>query len=167
MFVSNTLHGVRLKMAHSSGLKPPSHLCLKGNLDANYKEWIRQYEIHSMPAGVNALGEDVQCNIFLHVAGLHAQKVHSTWTFADADNNKIGPLKDKFVEYCKGKNLIITRYQFNTTNQATAFDTYLTDLKNKITDCEYGDLRNSFLRDRLVCGVHDETLREKLLRQMY
>ena len=44
-----------------------------------------------------------------------------------------------------------------------AFDTYLTDLKNKITDCEYGDLRDSLLRDRLVCGVHDETLSQKLL----
>ena len=150
-----------------TGLKPPGNLSLQGNIAQNYKDWYRMYDIYAIATGVAEKAEKVQCNVFLHVAGPAAQKVYATMTFSETEKDKIKPLIKQFTEYCQGKrNITVIRYHFNTSRQkdGESFDTYLTDLRNKIRDCEYGDLEDSLLRDRIVGGVRDETLREKLLQ---
>ncbi|XP_033731746.1 uncharacterized protein K02A2.6-like [Pecten maximus] len=44
-------------------------------------------------------------------------------------------------------------------------DQYVTDLKNKSKSCEFGDLCDSLIKDRIVCGIADVHLRERLLRE--
>ncbi|XP_064646909.1 uncharacterized protein LOC135499855 [Lineus longissimus] len=169
------LHGVRdvssrpqSETPTMSGLKPPAQLSLEGNLQANYRNWIRSFEVYSIASGVADKAEVVQCNVFLHVAGPEAQKVHATMEFAEADVDQIAPLKAKFAAFCEGKrNITVIRYQFNSRTQkdGESFDSFLTELKQLIKDCEFGDaLRDSLLRDRVVCGIRDETTREKLLQ---
>ena len=41
---------------------------------------------------------------------------------------------------------------------------YYTDLKALVGDCDFKDLEDEMLRDRIVCGIHDHGLREKLLQ---
>lgn len=40
-------------------------------------------------------------------------------------------------------------------NQETheTIDNYVTDLKNKALQCEFGELKESLVRDRIVCGI--------------
>lgn len=151
-----------------SGIKPPAHLSLEGNLQANYRNWIRSFEIYNIASGVDLKDQKIQCNVFLHVAGPEAQKVHATMEFADEEKDKIAPLKAKFAAFCEGKrNITVIRYQFNSRTQkdGESFDAYLTELKQIIKDCEFGNaLRDSLLRDRVVCGIREETTREKLLQ---
>ena len=40
----------------------------------------------------------------------------------------------------------------------------LTDLRNKAKTCEFGALRDTLIRDRIVCGIDSNTVRERLLR---
>ena len=58
------------------------------------------------------------------------------------------------------------RYNFNTRNQrpGEGFESYYTELRNTVKDCEFGSLEDDLLRDRLVCGIIDEIAREKLLQ---
>ena len=58
------------------------------------------------------------------------------------------------------------RYNFNTRNQrpGEGFESYYTELRNTVKDCEFGSLEDNLLRDRLVCGIIDEIVREKLLQ---
>ena len=58
------------------------------------------------------------------------------------------------------------RYNFNTRNQrpGEGFESYYTELRNTVKDCEFGSLEENLLRDRLVCGIIDEIVREKLLQ---
>ena len=58
------------------------------------------------------------------------------------------------------------RHNFNTRNQrpGEGFELYYTELRNTVKDCEFGSLEDNFLRDRLVCGIIDEIVREKLLQ---
>lgn len=44
-------------------------------------------------------------------------------------------------------------------------DAYITDLKNKAKVCEFGELHVSLIRDRIVCGIRDDTVRARLLRE--
>jgi hypothetical protein len=150
----------------AQGLKPPQKLNLTGNLQEEYSNWIGQYEIYAVATDIVSKTEEVQCNVFLHVAGPDAQAIAKTFTFAADDRNKIAPLKAKLREHCEGKrNITVTRYRFNTTNQLEGqkFDSWFIDLQNKIATCEYGQLRDSLMIDRIICGIRDDTVRQKLL----
>ena len=43
-------------------------------------------------------------------------------------------------------------------------DQYVTELRTKARTCEFGDLTDSLIRDRFICGIPDNGLRERLLR---
>ena len=80
--------------------------------------------------------------------------------------DKIEPLIIRFNTYCELKrNITVIRYNFNTRNQrpGEGFESYYTELRNTVEDCEFGSLEDN-LRDRLVCGIGDKIVREKLLK---
>ena len=76
----------------TGGLKQPNNLAFTGNVSTNYKEWIRAFEIYAIASGINDKSEKVQCNVFLHVAGPEAQKIHATFDFEEDEVDKIAPL---------------------------------------------------------------------------
>jgi hypothetical protein len=49
-------------------------------------------------------------------------------------------------------------------SQDETFDKYVTELKILASTCNYGALHDSLIRDRLICGINDSNLRERLLR---
>lgn len=60
----------------------------------------------------------------------------------------------------------LERYIFFMCNQGLDenIDKYSTDLKMLASICNFGDIRDSLIRDRIVCGTHSSALRERLLR---
>ena len=44
-------------------------------------------------------------------------------------------------------------------------DDYVTELKARSQHCEFGDLRESLIRDKIVLGVQDKKIQERLLRE--
>ena len=151
----------------ASVLKAPGYLYLNGNLSQNFRDWHRSYQIYAIASGVSEKSQKIQCNVFLHVAGPAAQKVFSTWTIPDDEKDKTELLITRFKIYSEGKrNITVIRYNFKTRNQrpGEGFESHYTELKNTVKDCEFGSLEDNLLRDRLVCGIIDEILREKLLQ---
>ena len=74
---------------------------------------------------------------------------------------------EKFKAYCNPrKNLTYERHIFNTKNQQAGenIDAYVTDLKNKASLCEFSTLKDSLIRDRIVCGIRSDKVRARLLR---
>ena len=155
-------------MARMAHFKPPPSLSLEGNLAENWKTWLQRYELFSVASGVAEKSEAVQCATFLHVAGDEAIRVSNTFVFADGETNKIAVLKQKFKDYCEPrKNLTYIRHMFFTRAQGPSetIDAYVTDLKNKAKDSEFGDLCNSLIRDRIVWVIRDDQVRARLLRE--
>lgn len=69
--------------------------------------------------------------------------------------------------YCKPKtNESFERYLFFKREKSNnePFDNFLTDLRNLSATCNFGDLRDSLIRDQIVRTV-DYPLRERLLRE--
>ncbi len=46
-----------------------------------------------------------------------------------------------------------------------SIQSYVSDLKNKASTCEFGDLKDEMIKDRLVCGIENDKLRRSLLRE--
>ncbi|CAL9700809.1 unnamed protein product [Knipowitschia caucasica] len=148
-------------------LKPPNSLCLEGNLAENWRSWVQKFELYLIASGLSEKSQKVQCATFLHVAGDEAIKVYNTMEF-EGDDEDIDELKGKFREYCEPrKNITYIRHLFFTRSQAKSesIDAYVTDLKNKAKDCEFGILTESLVKDRIVCGVESAQVRARLLRE--
>ena len=58
-------------------------------------------------------------------------------------------------------------FKFFSYNQGEGqlIDEYVTELKARSQHCEFGDLRESLIRDKIVLGVQDKKIQERLLRE--
>ena len=56
-------------------------------------------------------------------------------------------------------------YKFNTRSQKKdeTFDAFLSSIRVLSQTCNYGTLNDSLLRDKIVCGIREETTQKKLL----
>ena len=59
------------------------------------------------------------------------------------------------------------RNHFNIRNQREFefIDYYVTELRIFSKSCEFGDLKDSLIKDRLVCGIKQDTVRSRVPRE--
>ena len=165
-------------MAHA--VKPPENLNLvDGNVAANWKRFKRQldYFLRGSSVPMNETGDNKgrRVAILLSWAGEAAQDVYDTFTFNPAAGNVPAEKNDdydivltKFEEYCVArKNIVFERCEFNSRKQkeGESVDSYVTALRIQADLCEFGELKESMIRDRLVVGILVGKLRVKMLEK--
>ena len=57
------------------------------------------------------------------------------------------------------------RFWDNKQQEGEPIDQFITKLKTRAKSCEFGDQHDTMLRDRIVFGVSDTQLKERLLRE--
>ena len=150
--------------------KPPSALNLTGNLRENWRRWIQRFELFLTASGKVKETEKVQCAILLHLIGDEALEIYNTFTFGEGeDRDKLSVLKKKFEDYVNPrKNTVFERYKFWECKQqeGETIDQFITEFKTRAKSCEFGDQTDSMI-DRIVFGVSDIRLKERLLRESF
>ena len=74
----------------------------------------------------------------------------------------------KLKEFCVGAtNEIYERYRFNKRDQEVgeSIESYVAALRSLAKSCKYGELTDSFIRDRIVIGIPENSVRKKLLQE--
>ena len=153
-------------------LEPPSAFNFglgQGNLSSSWKKWEKQFRTYYCAAELTKKDKETQVAILLHVAGPEAQEIHETFVFADdADKTDYQKVLKKFKDYCEPRtNVVFERYKFWDRNQAPdeSVGQWVMDLTNRAASCEFGGQKDSMLRDKIVFGVHDSRVKERLLRE--
>lgn len=151
-------------------LKAPDPLRLDGNIADNWKKWKQKFELYMTATGIEGKAQKVQSSTLLHVIGDEALEIYNTFEFTQQEDRlKLKVLLDKFEEhFTPHRNVTFERHVFNTRVQAPGenIDQFVTDLRTKARSCEYGDLCDSLIKDRIVVGIRDDQIRAKLLRTM-
>ncbi|XP_020556682.2 uncharacterized protein K02A2.6 [Oryzias latipes] len=148
-------------------LSPPTSMQLTGNLADNWKRFKQRFNIYLAASGAGNGDEKLKANILLHVIGEDALDIFNSFQLDEA-NLTLAELMTKFEEYfVPTQNVTFERYKFFTHDQKQGipFDQYLAELHTLSKTCEFGTLRDSLVRDRIVCGTADNGLRERLLRE--
>ncbi len=86
----------------------------------------------------------------------------------DMDKATFPEVVKLFEEHCYPlKNETFERYKFWSRNQLEneTIDNYITALKNLANTCAFESQKDKMLRDKLVFGVNDSTVKERLLRE--
>lgn len=148
------------------GLKPPEKI--KSLNKEEFTKWKQRFEIYRKATGAHSKPGDVQVALLLHCMGEQCIYVYNTFNLNAQEENDYELVMKKFVDYfVPKKNESINSHLFFTRNQGEneTFDVYLTELRKLSSECEFGNLKDRLIRDRIVAGISDTRLKDRLLRE--
>ena len=152
----------------AQGLRRIDPLVFNEDIAHNWEKFKREWHVYSN-AGLATASTKVQAYTFLNLAGPEALDKFDTFDFAaDEDREDPAVLVKKFEELCLPvKNVIMDRHAFNTTDQKRheSIQSYVSALKVMAKKCDFGTLHDELIRDRLVCGIHNDSVRAQLLKE--
>jgi hypothetical protein len=123
--------------------------------------------------GLSNKEDEVKTNTLLHVIGPDVIEIFNTFQWTEAgdeadDNKKVDEALAKIEKYCSPKkNVVVEGHIFNTRKQGPSekVDTFITDLRILAKSCEFENLHDSLIRERIVCGINSDIVRGRLLRE--
>lgn len=145
----------------------PEPLTLLGTIVENWRRFCQESEINLLSSEKEEKDE-VKIVLLFNCFGRELLDIYNTLPAEEADKKKYKTLVSKLQEYCEPKkHVTYERYVFNSRVQQAGetVDNFVTDLRKKATDCEFGDFKDDMIRDTIICGIGDETLRGRVLRQ--
>ena len=147
--------GIRLQPPDSFDFKSPDE----------WPRWKRRFQQFRLASGLSGRDQERQVCTLLYSMGDEAEDILRS-TNISADERKVyNTVLEKFDEFFKvRKNITFERARFNWRSQgdSEASEQFITDLYRLAEDCEYGDLKDQMIRDRIVVGIRDRALSEKL-----
>ena len=129
-----------------------------------WPKWLRRFERYRYASGLSNKTEPEQVATLLYSMGDCADDILTT---LDIDESKASyqEVKTALNTYYKVRtNVIVERAKFNTRLQQEnePIDTFIQDLYRMVESCNFGTLKDEFIRDRIVVGVHSENLSDSL-----
>ncbi|KAK7907206.1 hypothetical protein WMY93_015818 [Mugilogobius chulae] len=165
----------------ADGFRRPEPLVFDGNIAENWRIFEQEYDIFIAAAHSDKPAR-TRAYILLNLAGPEAIERERSFVYAaevrePGDGGRVlipaeskedpDCLKKKFRDMCNPQtNITMERHKFNTRNQKAGetIESYVSDLRIKAKSCSFGELCEELIRDRLVCGIHNDHLRKTLLR---
>ena len=139
------------------------------NAAEKWSEWKEMWEHYKVASKVNKEEGDVQVAALLTAIGPEARKVFKTWNLSATERKDIKGVIELFDSYSNPrKNIPLERYLFNSWQQkpGESFDRYMTALRQIADKCAFDAITpDDLLRDRIIFGIADNKVRERLLRE--
>ena len=131
-----------------------------------WPRWKRRFEQYRFASGLSTKDDTCQISTLLYCMGEDADDVLTTTAISNADRAKYTKVMEKLDEfYGVRTNVIYERARFNRRNQLSGetMDQYITALHRLAETCSYSaELKPEMIRDRLVVGILDTALSQKM-----
>lgn len=152
----------------SSGFALPPPLDIHdADVAEKWKKFRLAWDNYSLAMELDKKSHGIQVATLFTIIGEEARDVYLTFAdWADEDDKtKIEPVLKKFAEYCQPRqNVPFERYRFKEPGET--YDQYRTALRKLADGYEFQAITpDEILRDRLVFGIRDVKVRERLLRE--
>ena len=130
-----------------------------------WPRWIKHFERFRQASELATKSEERQVNTLVYSMGDKAEGILHSFNLTADDAKSYATVKEKFeAHFVKRRNTIFERAKFNKRRQeeAETVDDFITDVYALAEHCGYGDLHDEMVRDRIVVGIRDSRLSEKL-----
>ena len=127
--------------------------------------WIRRFERFRVASGLTQKDGEVQVSTLIYAMGDQADDILRSFTLSDNDRKSYAIVKSKFDNhFIRRRNVIFERAKFNRRRQEESepVETFITALYALAEHCGYGDLHDEMIRDRIVVGIRNNALSEKM-----
>ncbi|UYV67812.1 K02A2.6-like [Cordylochernes scorpioides] len=149
-------------MEANSFLPPPNF-----SFDAkDWPSWKQRFSQYRLLPSLNAKEQEYQITALIYLMGERAEEIHSAFNLSANDAKNLDKVIEAFDNHFIGKhNVVYERALFGLRSQwpEETIEEFVTVLHRKSEHCEYANLREELIRDRLVLGVKDRKLLEKLM----
>lgn len=148
-----------------TAFKPPPEVNFCGNLSEVWKRWKQRYDLYVLATSTNTLPNEQQVAILLNLMGDQGIELYNT--FNVSATAKVSEVLEQFEKYCNPrKNIVYERFIFFNAKQKPdqSIGEYIIELQTLSTSCEFME-KNNLCRDRLIVGLLDVGLQERLLRE--
>ena len=158
-----------------TGVRPPAPLQTGAHARADWTRWKEDWDDYAIVQDVTNKPDNMQCSLFRIALGadgkklLRNQPVPTTPDGARMDPEKLDTLILMVKTAVLGEvNDTYERYVFRTRTQqkGETFDEFLLALREMQKTCDVCEhMADKFLKDQIIFGVRDDSVREKLLQE--
>ena len=144
-------------------LKPP--LPFPFHQPDEWQKWKRRFEQFRQASGLSTETKQRQVSMLLYTMGEEAEDTLLSTKISESDQKDYDKVIAKFDSFFQvRKNVIFERARFNRIcqKQDESVEQFITCLYQLSENCAYGDLRDEMIRDRIVVGIRDEAMSQKL-----
>ena len=127
--------------------------------------WIRRFDRFRLASELSNKDGELQVNSLIYHMGDIAEDIFTSFGLSNEDAKVYDTVKNKFQQHFVAKrNTIFERAQFNIRCQKEGepVETFILALHSLSEYCDYGALREDMIRDRIVVGILDSKLSEKM-----
>ena len=127
--------------------------------------WIRRFERFRIASKLNEESEEAQVNTLIYSMGDEADDILAALKLTTSERKSYKTVKEKLDKHFVIKrNVIYERAKFNMRMQRNGepVGNFITDLFSLAEHCGFGDLHDELIRDRIVVGLSDRSLSERL-----
>ena len=160
-------------MSLAQYFNPPDKLHYESvqELPKAWEKWKRSFDIFMEASECDKKDDKIKVSIMLNLIGPKGQELYDSFSWNNADDKKVlNTVIEKFQEHVKlHKSVTVSRYDFFSYSQKEnqSLEDYIKELTIKRNDCNFdndNNINDSLLRDRIIGGINDRPLQEKLLR---
>ena len=151
-------------------VKPPEHFSFRA---ADWPQWSSRWERFHRRSGLAEEDDQAQIDGLIYQMGASAENLLKSFRMNDVDIKKYACVLKKFNDhYETGCNVIYERAVFNRRKEGDHEDddpvkgigveNFITHLWTLSETCQYEGMQEQLVRDRIVVGIKDTKLSEKL-----
>ncbi|CAL9693588.1 unnamed protein product [Knipowitschia caucasica] len=127
--------------------------------------WRQRFSRFRIATKLDQEDGDVQVNTLLYAMGKESEPVFSTFAFPDDVVDYYGEVMRKFDEhFIPRRNVIHERACFHrrTQNHGESVEAFVRELYKLAEHCDFGQTKDEQIRDRIVIGIADGEVSQKL-----
>ncbi|UYV61191.1 K02A2.6-like, partial [Cordylochernes scorpioides] len=159
------LKQINSTLSRMEGIKPPAEFVPYSN-EKKWETWRESFEIFAIAVNLESMPLVRQRAILKHIAG-EKTVIYKTFHISENDTYpNVKEMLDMLTNHFKPfKNTIQRRNAFFTCVQKEkqGIMEFVTELKHLAQECEFENLTESLIRDRLIIGILDREVKRKLL----
>ena len=156
------------EQSNLSRIPLPKPIQLTGILKTNWEKFRQVWDSYEIITKLDQSTDKIRIAHFITAIGPEALYIHNGLPFkSDEDKKSFTVILDLWERYCVGQtNVTYERYKFNNcVQQGETFDNFYVKLRTLAATCGFGELTDDLIRDRIVCGITDNTTRKRLLQE--
>lgn len=149
-----------------ANIRPPQPLNIHGDRVEEWQLFEQQFDWYAAATSLAAQPENIQIAVFMSTLGSEAVKEYNSLKLSPAESQKLDSIKSALrSRFAPTRNFRFERYLFNKITQSSEekFDSFLTRVMSRAKKCNFGDLLDDLIVDRIIFGIKDDQLRTKLL----
>ena len=130
-----------------------------------WPRWKRRFVQFLIASGVSEESELRKVSTLLYCLGQDAEDVLVSTNINSEERKKYCDVVKKLHDFFKvRKNVFFERARFNRCSQldGETVDQYIAVAHNLAENCDYGTLKSELIRDRIVVGVRESALSQRL-----